>query len=77
VIVVSTVSCIYGLGAPEEYLNSRVTLQVGQRIDRDELIRQFVSMQYARNDYEFVRGNFRVKGDTIEIIPVNEELAIR
>lgn len=77
VIVVSTVSCIYGLGAPEEYLNSRVTLQVGQRIDRDELIRQFVGMQYARNDYEFVRGNFRVKGDTIEIIPVNEELAIR
>jgi excinuclease ABC subunit B len=77
VIVVSTVSCIYGLGAPEEYLNSRVTLQVGQRIDRDELIREFVSMQYARNDYEFVRGNFRVKGDTIEIIPVNEELAIR
>jgi excinuclease ABC subunit B len=77
VIVVSTVSCIYGLGAPEEYLNSRVTLQLGQRIDRDQLIRQFVSMQYARNDYEFVRGNFRVKGDTIEIIPVNEELAIR
>jgi excinuclease ABC subunit B len=77
VVVVSTVSCIYGLGAPEEYLSNRVALQVGQRIDRDELIRTFVNMQYARNDYEFVRGNFRVKGDTIEIIPVNEEMAIR
>ena len=77
VVVVSTVSCIYGLGAPEEYLNSRVALQVGQHIDRDELIRSFVNMQYARNDYEFIRGNFRVKGDTIEIIPVNEEMAIR
>jgi excinuclease ABC subunit B len=63
VVVVSTVSCIYGLGAPEEYLNSRVALQV--------------AMQYSRNDYEFIRGNFRVKGDTIEIIPVNEEMAIR
>jgi len=77
VIVVSTVSCIYGLGAPEEYLNSRVTLQVGQQIDRDDLIRQLVAMQYSRNDYEFIRGNFRVKGDTIEIIPVNEEMAVR
>ncbi len=77
VVVVSTVSCIYGLGAPEEYLNSRVALQVGQNIDRDELIRQLVAMQYSRNDYEFIRGNFRVKGDTIEIIPVNEEMAIR
>ncbi|MTA59037.1 MAG: excinuclease ABC subunit B, partial [Actinobacteria bacterium] len=65
VIVVSTVSCIYGLGAPVEYLNSRVTLQVGQQIDRDDLIRQLVAMQYSRNDYEFIRGNFRVKGDTI------------
>jgi excinuclease ABC subunit B len=77
VVVVSTVSCIYGLGAPEEYLSSRVALQLGQNIDRDELIRAFVNMQYARNDYEFIRGNFRVKGDTIEIIPVNEEMAIR
>ena len=77
VVVVSTVSCIYGLGAPEEYLSGRVTLQVGQSIDRDELIREFVKLQYARNDYEFIRGNFRVKGDTIEIIPVNEEMAIR
>lgn len=77
VVVVSTVSCIYGLGAPEEYLANRVALQVGQSIDRDELIRQFVGMQYSRNDYEFSRGTFRVKGDTIEIIPVNEELAVR
>ena len=77
VVVVSTVSCIYGLGAPEEYLSGRISLQVGQSIDRDELIREFVKLQYARNDYEFIRGNFRVKGDTIEIIPVNEEMAIR
>ena len=77
VVVVSTVSCIYGLGAPEEYLNSRMTLQVGQQIDRDDLIRKLIGMQYSRNDYEFIRGNFRVKGDTLEIIPVNEEMAIR
>jgi len=77
VVVVSTVSCIYGLGAPEEYLNSRVSLLVGQNIDRDDLIRQLIGMQYSRNDYEFIRGNFRVKGDTLEIIPVNEEMAIR
>ena len=77
VVVVSTVSCIYGLGAPEEYLANRVALQLGQQIDRDDLIRQFVGMQYSRNDYEFSRGTFRVKGDTIEIIPVNEEMAIR
>ena len=77
VVVVSTVSCIYGLGAPEEYLNSRITLQVGQQIDRDDLIRKLIGMQYSRNDYEFIRGNFRVKGDTLEIIPVNEEMAIR
>lgn len=77
VVVVSTVSCIYGLGAPEEYLNSRVSLLVGQNIDRDDLIRKLIGMQYSRNDYEFIRGNFRVKGDTLEIIPVNEEMAIR
>ena len=77
VVVVSTVSCIYGLGKPEEYLRAMVALQVGQRIDRDALIRKFVSMQYQRNDIEFSRGTFRVRGDTIEIIPVYEELAIR
>ena len=77
VVVVSTVSCIYGLGAPSEYLDMSLPLHKGQIIDRDELIREFVSMQYQRNDYDFSRGNFRVKGDTIEIIPVYDELAIR
>ena len=77
VIVVSTVSCIYGLGAPKEYLDQSIPLQVGQSIDRDDLIRKFVSMQYQRNDVDFSRGNFRVKGDTIEIIPVYDEYAIR
>jgi excinuclease ABC subunit B len=77
VVVVSTVSCIYGLGAPSEYLGMSIPLHKGQNIDRDALIREFVSMQYQRNDYDFSRGNFRVKGDTIEIIPVYDELAIR
>ena len=77
VIVVSTVSCIYGLGAPAEYLDNSLPLQVGDRIDRDVLIRRFIAMQYQRNDIDFSRGNFRVKGDTIEIIPVYDELAIR
>ncbi|MGW9185139.1 excinuclease ABC subunit UvrB [Agromyces sp. NPDC055661] len=77
VVVVSSVSCIYGLGTPEEYLNAMMPLQVGQRVDRDWLIRKFVSMQYQRNDLAFSRGTFRVRGDTIEIIPIYEELAIR
>jgi excinuclease ABC subunit B len=77
VIVVSTVSCIYGLGAPKEYLDQSIPLQVGQKIDRDELIREFVKIQYQRNDIDFSRGNFRVKGDTIEIIPVYDEFATR
>ena len=77
VVVVSTVSCIYGLGAPSQYLDMSLPLHKGQTIDRDELIREFVTMQYQRNDYDFSRGNFRVKGDTIEIIPVYDELAIR
>lgn len=77
VVVVSTVSCIYGLGAPAEYLNQSISIQVGERINRDALIRRFVELQYKRNDYEFARGNFRVKGDTIEIIPVYDELATR
>jgi excinuclease ABC subunit B len=77
VIVISTVSCIYGLGAPKEYLDQSIPLQVGQRIDRDELIREFVKIQYQRNDIDFSRGNFRVKGDTIEIIPVYDEFATR
>ena len=77
VVVVSTVSCIYGLGAPAEYLNQSIAVQVGDRIDRDELIRRFVDLQYKRNDFDFSRGNFRVKGDTVEIIPVYDELATR
>ncbi|WP_394279070.1 excinuclease ABC subunit UvrB [Microbacterium sp.] len=77
VVVVSTVSCIYGLGAPEEYLRAMVALQVGERYDRDALIRKFIAMQYNRNDVDFSRGNFRVRGDTIEIIPVYEEYAVR
>jgi excinuclease ABC subunit B len=77
VIVVSTVSCIYGLGTPEGYMEAMIALQVGQNINRDWLIRKFVSMQYQRNDVDFSRGNFRVRGDTIEIIPMYEELAIR
>ena len=77
VIVVSTVSCIYGLGSSEQYLDAMIALQIGMRINRDALIRKFVSMQYQRNDVDFSRGNFRVRGDTIEIIPMYEELAIR
>jgi len=77
VVVVSTVSCIYGLGAAESYLEAMIAIQVGMRIDRETLIRRFVSMQYQRNDYDFSRGTFRVRGDTIEIIPMYEELAIR
>lgn len=77
VIVVATVSCIYGLGAPKEYLAQSLPLRVGQRIDRDELIRDLVAIQYQRNDIEFVRGNFRVKGDTVEVIAVYDEEATR
>ena len=77
VVVVSTVSCIYGLGSSEQYLDAMMALQVGMRINREALIRKFVSMQYQRNDVDFSRGNFRVRGDTIEIIPMYEELAIR
>ena len=68
VVVVSTVSCIYGLGKPEEYYEAMVPLAVGDRLDRDVLLRRFVDMQYQRNDIEFVRGNFRVRGDTVEIL---------
>ncbi|MGO1312408.1 MAG: excinuclease ABC subunit UvrB, partial [Brevibacterium aurantiacum] len=77
VVVVSTVSCIYGLGTPEEYVDRMVTLQRGEQCDRDELLKRFVSMQYARNDMAFTRGTFRVRGDTVEIIPQYEELALR
>ncbi|MBT5089363.1 MAG: excinuclease ABC subunit UvrB [Micrococcales bacterium] len=77
VIVVATVSCIYGLGAPKEYLAQSLPLKVGQVIDRDDLIRALVAIQYQRNDIEFTRGNFRVKGDTVEIIAVYDEEATR
>ena len=77
VVVVSSVSCIYGLGTPQEYVDRMTPLAVGQVIDRDELLRRFVAMQYTRNDVDFTRGTFRVRGDTVEIIPMYEELAIR
>ncbi len=77
VVVVASVSCIYGLGTPQEYVDRMVTLTVGDTVERDDLLRQFVTMQYTRNDLAFTRGTFRVRGDTIEIIPVYEEHAIR
>ncbi|MDR0627339.1 MAG: excinuclease ABC subunit UvrB, partial [Bifidobacteriaceae bacterium] len=76
-VVVASVSCIYGLGTPQEYVDRMVQLAVGQEIGRDDLLRQFVDMQYARNDMSFTRGTFRVRGDTVEIIPMYEELALR
>ena len=77
VIVVATVSCIYGLGTPQEYVDRMVRLRVGEEIERNTLLRRFVDVQYKRNDMAFERGTFRVRGDTIEIIPMYEELAIR
>ncbi len=77
VIVVASVSCIYGLGTPQEYVDRMARIRVGEEVDRDSLLRRFVEMQYTRNDLAFTRGTFRVRGDTVEIIPVYEELAIR
>ncbi|KNX37241.1 excinuclease ABC subunit UvrB [Luteipulveratus halotolerans] len=77
VVVVASVSCIYGLGTPQEYVDRMARLRVGQQVDRDDLLRRFVQMQYTRNDLAFTRGTFRVRGDTVEIIPVYEELAVR
>lgn len=77
VVVVSSVSCIYGLGTPEEYVSRGIHLSRGMQIERQDLIRTFVQMQYERNDIDFVRGHFRVRGDTIDIIPMYEELAVR
>ena len=77
VVVVATVSCIYGLGTPQEYIDRMITLDVGQEIDRDSLLRRFVDIQYSRNDVAFERGTFRARGDTVEIIPVYEEHAVR
>ncbi|MFP8884759.1 excinuclease ABC subunit UvrB [Streptomyces mangrovi] len=77
VVVVASVSCIYGLGTPQEYVDRMVPLRVGEEIDRDALLRRFVDIQYTRNDMAFTRGTFRVRGDTVEIFPVYEELAVR
>src|ERR671917_107175 len=76
-VVVASVSCIYGLGTPQEYVDRMARLKVGLEIERDDLLRRFVGMQYTRNDLAFTRGTFRVRGDTVEIIPVYEELAVR
>ncbi len=77
VVVVATVSCIYGLGTPQEYVDRAVRLRVGQQIEREKILRDLVGVLYARNDLAFTRGTFRVRGDTVEVFPVYEELAIR
>src|SRR5215207_133666 len=77
VIVVSTVSCIYGLGTPQEYVDRMLRLRVGEEHDRDSILRRLVEIQYTRNDMTFTRGTFRVRGDTLEIFPVYEEHAVR
>ncbi|WP_459612098.1 excinuclease ABC subunit UvrB [Corynebacterium urogenitale] len=77
VVVVSSVSCIYGLGTPQSYLDRSVWLKVGEEVDRDQFLRLLVDIQYSRNDVSFTRGTFRVKGDTVDIIPAYEELAVR
>src|ERR1700729_2146408 len=76
-IVVASVSCIYGLGTPQEYVDRMLRLHLGDTLERDQLLRKLVGMQYTRNDIAFTRGTFRVRGDTIEIIPMYEELAVR
>jgi excinuclease ABC subunit B len=77
VIVVASVSCIYGIGSPDDFRNMLLSVKEGERVSRDTILRGLVDMQYARNDYEFVRGTFRVRGDTIEVIPSSEEHAVR
>ena len=77
VVVVASVSCIYGLGTPQEYVDRMVRLRVGESIDRDTLLRKLVDIQYSRNDIAFTRGTFRVRGDTVEVYPVYEEHPIR
>ncbi|WP_010694521.1 excinuclease ABC subunit UvrB [Saccharopolyspora spinosa] len=76
-VVVSSVSCIYGLGTPQSYLDRSIPLEIGGEIDRDVFLRALVDVQYTRNDIAFARGTFRVRGDTVEIIPAYEELAVR
>jgi excinuclease ABC subunit B len=77
VIVVASVSCIYGLGTPQEYVDRSLKLRIGQHVERERILRHLVEVQYSRNDLSFTRGTFRVRGDTVEIFPVYEELAIR
>jgi excinuclease ABC subunit B len=77
VVVVASVSCIYGLGTPQEYVDRSVRLRVGEEVDRDTVLRRLVDIQYTRNDLSFTRGTFRVRGDTVEILPAYEELAVR
>ncbi|HET7406649.1 MAG TPA: DEAD/DEAH box helicase family protein, partial [Mycobacteriales bacterium] len=77
VVVVASVSCIYGLGTPQEYVDRCVRLRVGEEIERDVLLRRLVDVHYNRNDLSFTRGTFRVRGDTIEVFPVYQELAVR
>ncbi len=77
VIVVATVSCIYGLGSADEYLDRMVHVKVGEDMDRDEILRRLVQVQYSRNDMAATRGTFRVRGDTLEVFPVYQELAVR
>src|SRR6187455_219978 len=77
VIIVASVSCIYGLGSPEAYYGMLLALEVGQRIDRDQILRKLVEVQYERNDYEFNRGVFRVRGDIVEVYLSYEEVALR
>ena len=78
VIIVASVSCIYGIGSPDDYMNMMVSLRPGMEIDRDEVIRQLIDIQYTRNEMDFKRGTFRVHGDVVEIFPANEsDKAIR
>jgi len=77
VLIVASVSCIYGLGAPDTYYGMALPLERGQRLDRDQILRKLVELQYERNDHDFARGTFRVRGDTVEVFPSYEETALR
>src|SRR5207245_3903337 len=77
VIIVASVSCIYGLGSPEAYYGMLLPLERGQRITREEILRKLVEIQYERNDHDFARGTFRVRGDVVEVIPSSEENGLR
>src|SRR6187399_1694562 len=77
VIIVASVSCIYGLGSPEAYYGLLVSLEKGQRIDRDEVLRKLVEIQYERNDHDFSRGTFRVRGDIVEVYPSYDDVGLR